>query len=116
MRSTRSNTSAPSWSRTVSPRMRPSSRTSFRSLASSSSAEASSARFDLRSVSEGMIWGDIGKMLQKLPGTSLSRNFLGPAQDQEKGERAGQHQLLPSSSPGIGGRKRRRPLEDYARP
>jgi hypothetical protein len=36
-----------------------------------------------------MIWGDIAKMLQKLPGASLSRNFLGPAQDQEKGERAG---------------------------
>ena len=31
MRSTRSKASAPSWSRTVSPRMRPSSRMSFRS-------------------------------------------------------------------------------------
>jgi hypothetical protein len=60
-----------------------------------------------------MIWGDIAKMLQKLPGASLSRNFLGPAQDQEKGERPGQLQLRPSSSPGIGERMRRRSLDGY---
>src|ERR1700759_1419163 len=59
MRSTRSNTSAPSWSRTVSPRMRPSSRMSFLSRASSSSACTSSARVDLSSASEGMVWGDM---------------------------------------------------------
>jgi hypothetical protein len=60
-----------------------------------------------------MIWGDIAKMLQKLPGASLSRNFLGPAQDQEKGERAGQHQMRLWSSPGIGERMRRRSLDGY---
>ncbi len=100
MRSTRSNTSAPSWSRTVSPRMRPSSRMSLRSLVSSSSAEASSARLDLSSVSEGMIWGDIVKMLQKLPGASLSCNFLGAAQDQEKGEQVRRASTSLSSSAG----------------
>src|SRR3954447_6844193 len=61
IRSTRSNTSEPSWSRTVSPRIRPSSRMSFRSRASSSIASASSARLDRSSASEGMIWGDMVK-------------------------------------------------------
>src|ERR1700736_3285637 len=75
MRSTRSNTSAPSWSRTVSPRMRPSSRMSFRSRASSSSACASSARLDLSSVSEGMIWGDMARCSRKCPAAIESQFF-----------------------------------------
>ena len=87
MRSTRSNTSAPSWSRTVSPRMRPSSRISFRSRASSSSAKASAARLDRRSASEGMIWEDMVGGSRNCPASS-SRNFLSPAQDQEKGDAA----------------------------
>src|ERR1700680_4484890 len=76
MRSTRSNTSAPSWSRTVSPRMRPSSRMSLRSRVSSSSAEASSARLVRTSVSEGMVWGDIVGSSRGCPAVSECASFL----------------------------------------
>ena len=84
MRSTRSNTSAPSWSRTVSPRMRPSSRMSFRSRVSSSSAWASSARLDLISASEGMIWGDIDGLSRSCPADQVCK-FFAAAQDEDGG-------------------------------
>src|SRR5271165_3627348 len=76
MRSTRSNTSAPSWSRTVSPRMRPNRRISLRSLVSSSIACASSARLERSSTSEGMIWVDIVDCSSNCPAVLQSASFL----------------------------------------
>src|SRR6516225_4586961 len=64
--------------------MRPSRRMSFLSLASSSSACASSARLDLTSTSDGMVWGDM-MALQKLPGGSQVWQFFAAAQDEERG-------------------------------
>src|SRR3982075_458128 len=64
--------------------MRPSRRMSSRSRASASRAAISSPRLGRASVSEGTLWGDM-KLLQKLPGNSLSRNFSGPAQDKDGG-------------------------------
>src|SRR5664279_349473 len=84
MRSTRSNTSAPSCSRTVSPRMRPSSRISVRSRASSSSAKASSPRLDRRSASEGMIWEDMVGGSRKLPGILQSQFFKPDARPRKR--------------------------------
>src|SRR5262249_3524576 len=82
MRSTRSKTSAPSWSRTVSPRMRPSRRMSLRSRASSSTAWASSGRLVRASVSVGMIWEDIFRY-SRMPGSYPVCNFFDAAQDEE---------------------------------
>src|SRR5712672_4085114 len=81
MRSTRSNTSAPSWSRTVSPRMRPSSLISVRSRASS----ASSTRLARISVSEGMVWGDMAGYSRGLPGSSGVCKFFAAVQDKDGG-------------------------------
>src|SRR6478609_1791033 len=72
MRSTRSNTSAPSWSRTVSPRMRPKSLMSVRNRASS----ASSTRLARISASEGTIWGDIGCYSRSCPASPECAIFL----------------------------------------
>ena len=82
MRSTRSNTSAPSWSRTVSPRMRPSRRISVRSRASSC---ASSTRLARTSVSEGTVWGRHGWLLQRLPGKFRSVQVFAAVQDKDGG-------------------------------
>src|ERR1700730_247972 len=76
MRSTRSKTSAPSWSRTVSPRMRPSSLISLRSRVSSSSACASSTRFGRSSASEGTIWDDMVQLSRGCPAIMQSAIFL----------------------------------------
>ena len=85
MRSTRSNTSAPSWSRTVSPRIRPSSRISLRSRASSSSAKASAERLDRRSASEGMIWEDIVGCSRNCPASRVC-NFLAQCKIKDGGD------------------------------
>src|ERR1700682_3501291 len=65
--------------------MRPSRRMSSRSRASASMAAISSPRLGRTSGSEGIIWEDMS-LLQKLPGSPLSRNFFAAAQDKDRGD------------------------------